>query len=423
MFRLDVSSHRIAVSHAHSEKCCLARTQAQVTLVVTNGNLTCIKAELSASFFIPYDTANGTTPVRVELPGTAKVGGNSSCGDGARLPELVAEFGDGYSLGLTFSTNNSLYAVMSLKLQYNLSDTSVFPGANRTGVVTVETTSVGIVARVNTTYRCFSPSTVSMGGVSVTFSDVKMEAFMKGDDLSLNESVCLADQSITTAPPQPPPTTTTAPPAPPPTPPGPPVQGSYSVSDSNGTVCVLARMAVQLDVSQYSASLNKTIHEVVNLQPNQTKSSGSCEPNNATLVLSQGGATNLTFLFTLNTTSNRYHLMGLSLVAFWPDMAAPFTASNMSLDYLSSSLGRSFMCSSEQTLAVNQNFSLNTFHLQIQPFGLTAGQFGQAEECQLDQENMLIPIIVGAALAGLVLIVLVAYLIGRKRSHAGYQTI
>lgn len=36
---------------------------------------------------------------------------------------------------------------------------------------------------------------------------------------------------------------------------------------------------------------------------------------------------------------------------------------------------------------------------------------------------MLIPIIVGAALAGLVIIVLLAYLIGRKRSHAGYQTI
>lgn len=36
---------------------------------------------------------------------------------------------------------------------------------------------------------------------------------------------------------------------------------------------------------------------------------------------------------------------------------------------------------------------------------------------------MLIPIVVGAALSGLVLVVLIAYLIGRKRSNAGYQTI
>lgn len=46
-----------------------------------------------------------------------------------------------------------------------------------------------------------------------------------------------------------------------------------------------------------------------------------------------------------------------------------------------------------------------------------------AEDCALDEDNMLIPIVVGTALAGLVLVVLLAYLIGRKRSHAGYQTI
>lgn len=46
-----------------------------------------------------------------------------------------------------------------------------------------------------------------------------------------------------------------------------------------------------------------------------------------------------------------------------------------------------------------------------------------AEECMRDKDDMLIPIAVGAALAGLVLVVLFAYLIGRKRSHAGYQTI
>ena len=46
-----------------------------------------------------------------------------------------------------------------------------------------------------------------------------------------------------------------------------------------------------------------------------------------------------------------------------------------------------------------------------------------AVECQIDQDQMLIPIVVGAALSGLVLVVLIAYLIGRKRSNAGYQTI
>ncbi|XP_045555522.1 lysosome-associated membrane glycoprotein 1 [Salmo salar] len=401
---------------------CVTVVQSQVTLEVTEGNSTCIKAELSASFSITYDTANGTRTVMVPLPGSAVVGVASSCGGDGRSPWLVALFGDGHALGLGFSSNDSLYSVANLTLQYNLSDVSNFPEANSTDVVTVETTSVGMVARVNTTYRCISASPVIVGGATVTFSNVTMEAFMTGDDLSPNESVCTADQSFTTAPP-PPPSTTTAAPAPVPTPPGTPSQGSYSVSNSNGTVCLLARMALQLNISHFSASQNKTIQEVVNLLPNQTTSSGLCDPTSATLVLTQGSATNLSFLFSLNSTSNRYHLTGLSVVAAWSDMTAPFDTSNSSLDYLRGSLGRSYMCISEQTLAVDQNFSLNTFQLQVQPFGITRGQFAQAEECQLDQDNMLIPIVVGAALAGLVLIVLIAYLIGRKRSHAGYQTI
>jgi len=35
----------------------------------------------------------------------------------------------------------------------------------------------------------------------------------------------------------------------------------------------------------------------------------------------------------------------------------------------------------------------------------------------------LVPIIVGAALGGLILIVLIAYLIGRKRSRRGYEQV
>lgn len=47
-----------------------------------------------------------------------------------------------------------------------------------------------------------------------------------------------------------------------------------------------------------------------------------------------------------------------------------------------------------------------------------------ASECAADEEtNSIVPIAVGAALAGLVIIVLIAYLIGRKRSRAGYEQV
>ncbi|XP_029933935.1 lysosome-associated membrane glycoprotein 1a [Myripristis murdjan] len=391
-----------------------------VTLEVREGNSTCIKTELSASFSIQYNTSSGTSTVQVPLPTSTTVdSSSSSCGSDGSLPWLVAVFGAGHALGLGFSTNGSLYSLANLTLQYNLSDPSVFPEANSSDVVTVVSTSVGIWARVNTTYRCVSPASFSVGGANVTFSDMRMEAYMPGDDLSPTESVCTADQASTTAPP--PPVSTTTVPTPVPTPPGTPEHGNYSVTNGNGTVCLLAQMGLQLNVSYLSQ--NKTVQAVVNLNPRLMAASGSCEATNASLVLTQEQSTTLTFVFTLNSTSSKYHLSGLSLVATWPNMTAPLSASNSSLDYLRSTLGRSYMCNSEQTLRVVPAFSLNTFRLQVQPFGLTTNNFATAEECQMDQDQMLIPIIVGAAMAGLVLIVLIAYLIGRKRSHAGYQTI
>lgn len=140
-----------------------------VTLEVNEGNSTCIKAELSASFSITYNTTNSTvgavptlfwitesidsdviycistsTPVisfvfpqrtaQILLPDSATVDtGSSSCGTDSSSPWLVVVFGAGHTLGLSFSTNGSLYSVANLTLQYNLSDTSAFPEANSSG--------------------------------------------------------------------------------------------------------------------------------------------------------------------------------------------------------------------------------------------------------------------------------------------------
>ena len=46
------------------------------------------------------------------------------------------------------------------------------------------TESVGMWAWLNTTYRCVSPASIPVGGAIVTFSGVKMEAYMTQEDLS-----------------------------------------------------------------------------------------------------------------------------------------------------------------------------------------------------------------------------------------------
>ncbi|KAM9409236.1 lysosome-associated membrane glycoprotein 1a [Pholidichthys leucotaenia] len=388
-----------------------------VILEVKEANSTCIKANLSALFSISYNTTNSTNTVQVSLPNSTTVDERrSSCGDNGGSPSLVMVFGPGHALGLSFSTNGSLYSVANLTLQYNLSDTSVFPNASGSGVVTVVSDSVGIQAAMNSTYRCMSHTTIALDNATATFYNMRLEAYMPGNDLSPKESVCTADSTSPTASP----TTTTAAPAP--TPPRQPEQGNYSLTN-NGSVCLLALMGLQLNITYLPQSQDKAVQELLNLDPNVTHSSGSCGANRTTLVLTQESTIMLSFYFTLNSTAKMYHLSGITLQANLINMTAPFFASNMSLGYLRSTLGHSYMCKAEQTLAVDPTFSINTFDLKVQPFGVTEGQFAAAEECLMDQDQMLIPIIVGAILAGLVLITLIAYLIGKKRSHAGYQSI
>jgi len=48
----------------------------------------------------------------------------------------------------------------------------------------VVTNTVGMWAWLNTTYRCVSPASVAVGGATVTFSGVRMEAYMTQEDLS-----------------------------------------------------------------------------------------------------------------------------------------------------------------------------------------------------------------------------------------------
>ncbi|XP_030643087.1 lysosome-associated membrane glycoprotein 1b [Chanos chanos] len=249
----------------------------------------------------------------------------------------------------------------------------------------------------------------------------RKQPFLAGATFVVVLAMTLHQSFSTEAPPTAPASVTSTPQVPSASP-SKPERGNYNVTNNNGTACLMASMGLQLNVTYVSSSQSKPVQEIVNLHPNMTKNMGSCDGDSATLILKEENTT-LTFIFSLNSTSRKYHLNGLALSAFWPDMSEPFSASNTTLNYLRGTLGHSYMCREEQTLNVEQDFSLNTFQLQVQPFGINGDQFGAAEECELDEDDMLIPIIVGAALAGLVLVVLAAYLIGRKRSHAGYQTI
>lgn len=72
--------------------------------------------------------------VDVLLPDSAAVDpGESSCGTNGSQSWLMAVFGSGHALQFTFASNGSVYSVANLSLQYNLSDSSLFPGSNSPG--------------------------------------------------------------------------------------------------------------------------------------------------------------------------------------------------------------------------------------------------------------------------------------------------
>ncbi|XP_075566529.1 lysosome-associated membrane glycoprotein 1 isoform X2 [Pelecanus crispus] len=396
----------------------------------SSGNA-CIIANLTVAFSVEYKSSGQKELAYFFLPQNATVEPQSSCGKGnTSHPVLVLGFGAGHSLSLNFSENADKYQVKELVFSYNLSDATLFP--NSTAGEKKVSVKTNIQAYMGTKYRCISSKNIRVKNVTITFSNVTLEAYVTNGTFSMNKTECAEDMVSTTAvvPTSPKRTTsqvpTTSPipttsPAPTASPPDPAV-GKYNVTGPNGT-CVLAYMGLQLNIT-YLKKDDKMGLDLLNFIPNNTASSGTCDSTSAFLNLTFE-KTRVIFRFALNTSTGKFFLQGVNLSTTLPSEAKvpKFEASNNSMSELRATVGNSYKCSAEENLQVTDKALVNIFNVQIQVFKIDGDKFGAVEECQLDENNMLIPIIVGAALAGLVLIVLIAYLIGRKRSHAGYQTI
>ncbi|POI35843.1 hypothetical protein CIB84_000404 [Bambusicola thoracicus] len=100
------------------------------------------------------------------------------------------------------------------------------------------------------------------------------------------------------------------------------------------------------------------------------------------------------------------------------------SADNNNLSKWDASLGNSYMCRKEQTLEINEDLQVHTFNLWVQPFLVKENKFSIAEECFADSDlNFLIPVAVGMALGFLIILVFVSYIIGRRKSRTGYQSV
>ncbi|XP_011640951.1 lysosome-associated membrane glycoprotein 1 isoform X1 [Pogonomyrmex barbatus] len=261
---------------------------------------------------------------------------------------------------------------------------------------------------------------------------------------STTTSVAPTTKSSTTSAPTTPASTTPAPTTPVPTTPAPttpapttpvppPDLGKWTVKENNIT-CIIVHMAVQFNVS-YNSTNNVTMYKVIDI-PTTSNSTGKCGETEQSLILSWESQNktvrnNFTLHFIKNETGKYYslHHFEISLVAKeFPNNKSNKTTTVVHMaPQFKTGLSNSYRCFKEQQLNLtleDKNVTvglLKVSNLQFQAFRSdNATIFGLAKDCSFDTPDI-VPITVGCTLAGLVFIVLLAYLFGRRRSQArGY---
>ncbi|CAL8333505.1 unnamed protein product [Gadus morhua 'NCC'] len=397
-------------------------TSATEVLVNNTEGKLCLYANLKVNFSVAYEAVGDKNATAVfSLPDAVLTNG-SSCANSSSTLRL--SFGQGHSWTMTFSKGVQNYQADSVTVDLNLADAAVFPNAtsNETMSVTVNVNATNLSkADLGTCYSCNSQDVIREGGVSQTLWSVLIQAFVANGSKSQEITSCAADVPITPSPAPTnastaAPTTAVAPTTPIPTPTLPtPTTGKYHVTTGvNSTACLMADFGLSIGF-KIQGQLQK-----MNLEPNGTNASGTCGVNSSQLVLSNPTAT-LMFTFVNETAKFRLHAVTVNITT---GSGQQFYSENTNLSLWVASVGSSYMCNKEQSYNISESLALHTFDLHVQPFAVASGKFSTAEECFLDSDlSFLVPIAVGVALSFLIILVLISYLIGRRKSRTGYQSV
>jgi lysosomal-associated membrane protein 1/2 len=173
---------------------------------------------------------------------------------------------------------------------------------------------------------------------------------------------------------------------------------------------------------------------------------GSCSPDEQYLVIQWGPsntASNLKLLF--NSTGDKWELIRtqanlfidavnfqnssdlgsvLMIDGYYPGLSNVAVDTNSSLTCRARVDGKNFTAkveSSESKFEVTST----VVGLELQAYNSVphTSNLQQGTRCEADITSDLVPIAVGCALAGLVVLVLVSYLVGRRRRSAAYQSV
>lgn len=382
-------------------------------LNLTDSKGTCLYAEWEMNFTVTYETTKQVNEtVMITVPDKVTYNG-SSCGDDKNGAKIMIQYGTTLSWAVNFTKEASQYFINNITLSYNTNDNITFPGAVHKGILTVSVPE-RFQLPLDVIFECNSVLTFNLTPVVQHYWGIHLQAFVQNGTVSKHEQVCEEDKTATTAAPiihttVPSPTTTLTPTSiPVPT----PTVGNYTISNGNAT-CLLATMGLQLNITE------EKVPFIFNINPATTNFTGSCQPQTAQLRLNNSQIKYLDFIFAVKN-EKRFYLKEVNVNMYLANGSA-FHVSNNNLSFWDAPLGSSYMCNKEQVVSVSRTFQINTFNLKVQPFNVTKGEYSTAQDCSADEDNFLVPIAVGAALGGVLILVLLAYFIGLKRHHTGYE--
>ncbi|XP_063288164.1 lysosome-associated membrane glycoprotein 2 isoform X2 [Pelobates fuscus] len=375
--------------------------------VKDSSNHTCIHASLMVNFTVQYEV-NSTFSKNSTFSAPSNVTINGShCGENGGSPLLLVHFGNGNSWSLNFTKNITMYSGDILNFTYNTNDSTFFPDALKQGLKSSLTKFLDPVL-LNRTYKCMHNEILRSENVIQVIWNVTLQAYVQNDTLG-QEVICDADKPVVPTTPAP------TPPAPTLKPVDKPSVGNYVVSDDTGK-CLLASLGLQVNASLTVEGKNVSV--LYNMNPNTTSSTGTCGNDTATLRLND---TKVAIEFDFAIKKNNFYLQEVNLTL--ENELGALSGAIQNQSFWEASVGSSYLCHKEQVISVSGNLHINMFDVRVQPFGVHNGTYATADECSLDGDSLLIPIVVGAALAGLIVIIVIAYLIGRRKSYAGYQTL
>ncbi|CAG5134095.1 unnamed protein product, partial [Candidula unifasciata] len=225
-----------------------------------------------------------------------------------------------------------------------------------------------------------------------------------------------------------------------PTTPKPSVQQNFTCKDGNTTKFSLTG-SFTLFITYNKTNGLTTIPIEVPQTKNFQGTCGNTSTESLTFTFFNGWS--ITYVFQeevsiengLLSATNKYYVSNITVVyvhdEHLPDTTTPElkVESKIAQDrYLEATTDGYYTCQTNISLAINKDVTLTTADFKYKAFNNQGDinlDSGTVYECPKDEEtSSIVPIAVGAALAGLVIIVLIAYLIGRKRSRkTGYETV